>query len=479
MTPPSPPERLPGFTPATRDWFLSTFPQPTAVQLAAWSAIAAQHCALVIAPTGSGKTLAAFLHAIDQLFEERDAAANADHPPGKSTTRVLYISPIKALGSDVQRNLSLPLEGVRAQRALRGDTAVEISVGMRTGDTSQAERARLVRRPPDILITTPESLYLMLTSKARETLRGVQTIIVDEVHAVAGSKRGSHMALSLERLDALLPHPAQRIGLSATVRPVDHVARFLGGARPVTVVNPPSSRQLHVRIVVPVEDMSDLSTRNQSPANSALGQVGSIWPHVEASILQQVLKQRSTLVFTNARGLAEKLTARLNELYSEQLGDSDPSENTPPEHFVSSAGATTRRTAGEPPLIARAHHGSVSKEQRADIESALKSGELRCVVATSSLELGIDMGLVDLVIQVASPPSVASALQRVGRAGHQVGGISAGLIYPRTRRDLLDAVVTVDRMLSGQLETLAPPAQPAGHTGPTDHRRCRHGAAGY
>ena len=460
MTAPSRPVRLSGFTPATSDWFLSTFPQPTAVQLAAWSAIAAQHCALVIAPTGSGKTLAAFLHAIDRLFEERDAAAKADQTPSKPTTRVLYISPIKALGSDVQRNLNLPLQGVSAQRALRGDSALTISVGMRTGDTPQAERARLLRRPPDILITTPESLYLMLTSKARETLRGVQTVIVDEVHAVAGSKRGSHLALSLERLDALLPQPAQRIGLSATVRPVDQVARFLGGARPVTVVNPPSSRQLEVRIVVPVEDMSDLSARNQSSISNTPGQAGSIWPHVEASILQQVLKQRSTLVFTNARGLAEKLTARLNELYAEQLSDSDPPDNSSPEHFVSSAGGTTRRTAGELPLIARAHHGSVSKEQRADIESALKSGELRCVVATSSLELGIDMGLVDLVIQVAAPPSVASALQRVGRAGHQVGGVSAGLIYPRTRRDLLDAVVTVDRMLSGQLETLEPPRNP-------------------
>ncbi|MQT28809.1 DEAD/DEAH box helicase, partial [Pseudomonas helleri] len=403
MIAPSRPVRLSGFTPATSDWFLSTFPQPTAVQLAAWSAIAAQHCALVIAPTGSGKTLAAFLHAIDRLFEERDAAAKADQTPSKPTTRVLYISPIKALGSDVQRNLNLPLQGVSAQRALRGDSALTISVGMRTGDTPQAERARLLRRPPDILITTPESLYLMLTSKARETLRGVQTVIVDEVHAVAGSKRGSHLALSLERLDALLPQPAQRIGLSATVRPVDQVARFLGGARPVTVVNPPSSRQLEVRIVVPVEDMSDLSARNQSSISNTPGQAGSIWPHVEASILQQVLKQRSTLVFTNARGLAEKLTARLNELYAEQLSDSDPPDNSSPEHFVSSAGGTTRRTAGELPLIARAHHGSVSKEQRADIESALKSGELRCVVATSSLELGIDMGLVDLVIQVAAP----------------------------------------------------------------------------
>ena len=454
---PTPPNPLSRFQPATRDWFESAFPGATPAQLAAWEAIGAGDNTLVIAPTGSGKTLAAFLHAIDQLFQERE------RDPARSrqtATRVVYISPIKALGADVRRNLSIPLDGVSAKRRQRGDPEVEITVGMRTGDTPSAERAGLLRRPPDILITTPESLYLMLTSKARETLRGVTTVIIDEIHAVAGTKRGSHMALSLERLDALLPVPAARIGLSATVRPVERVARFLGGALPVTVVNPPSKRPLEVKIVVPVEDMTDIPARGDgSPESKTSGRAGSIWPHVEASILEQILACRSTIVFTNSRGLSEKLTARLNELYTERYAEA-PRPEEPPTHYLSNSGGTGKRATGEPPTVARSHHGSVSKEQRAEIEIALKSGELRCVVATSSLELGIDMGLVDQVIQVGVPPSVASALQRVGRAGHQVGGVSSGVIYPRTRRDLIDAAVTVERMLAGRLEAIAPPRNP-------------------
>ena len=443
------------FTPATRAWFASAFGAPTPVQEAAWDVIRGGECALVIAPTGSGKTLAAFLHAIDRLFAEKDdAAADAAAAATGAATRVLYISPIKALGADVQRNLRLPLDGVGAQRSRRGDPAVEITVGMRTGDTPGAQRAALLRRPPDILITTPESLYLMLTSKARETLRGVRTVIVDEVHAVAGTKRGSHMALSLERLDALLDRPAQRVGLSATVRPVDRVAAFLGGARPTTVVNPPAGRRLELRIVVPVQDMADIPARDES------GTAGSIWPHVEASILEQVLSRRSTIVFANSRGAAEKLTARLNALYAERMQIPRQGDAPAAVQYPSSSGGTGNRTDGAAPLIARSHHGSVSKEQRSDIEDALKSGALRCVVATSSLELGIDMGLVDLVIQVAAPPSVASALQRVGRAGHQVGGTSRGLVYPRTRRELVDAAVTVRRMLAGELEAIEPPRNP-------------------
>ncbi|MEC5317692.1 ATP-dependent helicase [Brenneria populi subsp. brevivirga] len=455
-------EPLERFSPATRAWFGSAFPSPTAVQAAAWTAIGAGENALVIAPTGSGKTLAAFMQAIDQLFREREELAGS---APKTTTRILYISPIKALGTDVQRNLRVPLQGITAQRKRRGDAAVEIAVGVRTGDTPQADRARLLRRPPDILITTPESLYLMLTSKARETLRGVRTVIVDEVHAVAGGKRGSHLALSLERLDALLAAPAQRVGLSATVRPVERVAQFLGGARPVTVVNPPSSRQFDLRIVVPVEDMADIPGRNNGPSGDGPSdREGSIWPHIEASILDQVLRRHSTIVFANSRGLAEKLTARLNERYAERLDEEDASRlvtpGEPAIHYPSSAGGTSGRSAGTAPLIARSHHGSVSREQRGEIEQALKSGELRCVVATSSLELGIDMGMVELVIQVAAPPSVASALQRVGRAGHQVGGTSAGIIYPRTRRDLVDAAVTLDAMLAGRIEAIAPPRNP-------------------
>lgn len=461
MPPTIPPttDPLAGFTQATRAWFAAAFASPTPVQAAAWAAIGAGENALVIAPTGSGKTLAAFLHAIDRLFREREAGTTATPPDAKPATRILYISPIKALGADVQRNLRLPLHGVAAERTQRGDPSVTLTVGMRTGDTPATERTALLRRPPDILITTPESLYLMLTSKARETLRGVQAVILDEVHAVAATKRGAHLALSLERLDTLLPAPAQRIGLSATVRPADRVAQFLGGTRPVTIVNPPASRRLDLTIVVPVEDMSNLAASAHPGDGDRSTRAGSIWPHVEASILDRVLDQRATIVFTNSRGLAEKLTARLNELYAERFTQDAP-DTGPPVHYASVAGSTEKRATGMPPLIARSHHGSVSKEQRREIETALKAGDLRCVVATSSLELGIDMGLVDLVIQVAAPPSVASGLQRVGRAGHQVGGASAGLIYPRTRRDLVDATVTVASMRAGHIEAIDPPRNP-------------------
>ncbi|WP_421567180.1 ATP-dependent helicase [Stenotrophomonas sp. PD6] len=467
MTPPfSAPHALAPFEPATRAWFAAAFPAPTPVQTAAWASIAARQHTLVIAPTGSGKTLAAFLHAIDQLYRVREAEAGAQGDGSAALTRrtrVLYISPIKALGADVQRNLQVPLQGVDAERARRGDPPITLTVAVRTGDTPPAERARMVRRPPDILITTPESLFLMLTSQARETLRDVDTVIVDEIHAVAGSKRGTHLALSLERLDALLAAPAQRIGLSATVRPVDAVAAFLGGDRPVSVVDPASPRQLDVRIVVPVEDMADLPPTAGPVGDKELpGRIGSIWPHVEASILDQVLARRSTIVFANSRGVAEKLTARLNELYAERMArDTDEAMTTPaPEQYGSYNGGTSSRTAGGPPLIARSHHGSVSKEQRREIEQSLKDGTLRCVVATSSLELGIDMGMVDLVIQVAAPPSVASALQRIGRASHQVGGTSTGLVYPRTRRDLIDATVAIERMLAGHIEAVQPPRNP-------------------
>ncbi|NHN90064.1 ATP-dependent helicase [Acetobacter conturbans] len=455
------PVSLASFAPSTRAWFSKTFGVPTPVQNAAWTEIRKGGCVLVIAPTGSGKTLAAFMLAIDRLFSEGETKPPSSSKPARNKTKIVYISPIKALGADVQRNLRLPLEGVSAECEKRGDLPVSITVGMRTGDTPPSERAALVRRPPDILITTPESLYLMLTSNARETLREVTTVIIDEIHAVAGTKRGSHLALSLERLDRLLSHPAQRIGLSATVRPIDRVAGFLGGAQPTTVVNPASDRRLELRIIVPVEDMSDIpATGGAAGAPVQQNQTGSIWPHVTAHILSQIESRRSTIVFVNSRGLAEKLTARLNELYAERSTDQLPEPEEAPVHYESSAGGTGGRAAGLPPLIARSHHGSVSKEQRGEIESALKSGELRCVVATSSLELGIDMGLVDLVIQVGAPPAVASGLQRVGRAGHQVGGISTGLIYPRSRRDLIDATVTAHCMLEGKLEAIAPPRNP-------------------
>ena len=442
------------FAAPTRAWFTAAFREPTDAQRDAWRAIATGKPSLIVAPTGSGKTLAAFLHAIDALFKEK--AQQTEKRDKKSATRILYISPIKALATDVERNLQIPLAGVSAERHRQGLEAIDITVGVRSGDTPTSERAKLLRSPPDILITTPESLFLLLTSQARETLRGISTIIVDEVHAMADSKRGSQLALSLERLDLLLAKPAQRIGLSATVHPVTRIAEFLGGSQPTTLVNPPSGRKLDLRVVVPVEDMTDIPGRPDAGEASKTG-AGSIWPHVEANILDEVLARRSTIIFTNTRGLAEKLTARLNELYAQRMGE-QPQPETAALHSFS--GGTEKRAEGVSAYIARSHHGSVSKEQRKEIESALKAGELRCVVATSSLELGIDMGLVDLVIQVGAPPSVASALQRVGRASHQVGGTSSGVIFPRTRRDLVDATVTVRRMREKQLETLAPPRNP-------------------
>lgn len=456
---PDPSSLLPDvFSPATRDWFLRAFKQPTAVQSQTWHVAARSEHALVIAPTGSGKTLAAFLYALDRLFREGGEDTREAHK--RKTSRILYISPIKALGTDVQRNLQIPLQGIADERRRRGETEVNLRVGIRTGDTPAQERSKLTRNPPDILITTPESLYLMLTSRARETLRGVETVIIDEVHAVAGSKRGAHLALSLERLDALLHTSAQRIGLSATVRSASDVAAFLGGDRPVTVVNPPAMRHPQIRIVVPVANMDDVSSvASGTGEDSHAGREGSIWPYIETGILDEVLRHRSTIVFTNSRGLAEKLTARLNEIYAARLQRS-PSIAVDAAHFESTSGATSNRVQSSDVFIARSHHGSVSKEQRAITEQALKSGELRCVVATSSLELGIDMGAVDLVIQVATPLSVASGLQRIGRAGHQVGGVSKGLFFPRTRRDLVDSAVILECMFAGRLENLTPPHNP-------------------
>jgi ATP-dependent Lhr-like helicase len=436
------------FSPATREWFSGAFSAPTPAQLGAWETVSSGAHALVVAPTGSGKTLAAFLWAIDRLI----ATPPPDDP--RRRTRVLYISPLKALGVDVERNLRAPLVGVTQTARRLGLAAPSVTVGVRSGDTTPGDRRLLARTPPDILITTPESLYLMLTSAARESLAGVDTIIIDEVHAVAATKRGAHLAVSLERLDALLPKPAQRIGLSATVRPLDEVARFLGGRAPVTIVHPPAAKTFDLSVVVPVEDMTEPgaltpATEGRAPGTSAEA-TGSIWPHVEERIVDEILKHRSTIVFANSRRLAERLTARLNEIYEERgfAGEREPS-------LAGSVGII------EPPgLLARAHHGSVSKEQRATIEDDLKSGRLRCVVATSSLELGIDMGAVDLVIQVESPPSVASGLQRIGRAGHQVGEISKGLLFPKHRTDLIHVTVAVDRMRSGLIESISVPANP-------------------
>ena len=527
-------DALSHFSAPVRDWFRATFSAPTAAQEGAWESIRNGNNTLIIAPTGSGKTLAAFLWALDALHREHEAGTAGG-------TRILYISPLKALGADVERNLRAPLAGITR---LSGNNTGEpsISVGVRSGDTPARERRQLISNPPDILITTPESLYLMLTSAARNTLAGVTTVIVDEIHNLAATKRGAHLAVSLERLDALLEKPAQRIGLSATVENPEAVARFLGGIQPVTIMSRPVAKEWDLRLSVPVPNMAALGGANDygqglyapseyapsevpggggstsagsaqgaaQPAPSAAntpasapytledaigvfpgqetgqetGQANparqsdntapkntltipeeslretadserpetSIWPRVQERIVNHIENNRSTIVFVNSRGLAEKLTAALNDIHLRRVLTQ---RGIDPEDYA--AGICD---IAEVPPLARAHHGSVSKEQRTLIEEALKGGTLRCVVATSSLELGIDMGHVDLVIQVAAPPSVASALQRVGRAGHRVGEISRGFFYPKHRGDLLGATVTLAGMRSGTLEPLAVPTNP-------------------
>lgn len=491
-----------GFSSTTRTWFLGAFPTgPTTVQERAWAAIGRGENALVIAPTGSGKTLASFLSAIDRLGRLDAGEEARERPEPTDGVRVLYISPLKALGADVERNLRRPLAGIAAIGPTR-----PISVGVRSGDTPARERRRLRSHPPSILITTPESLYLMLTSAVRETLRTVETVIVDEIHSFAGSKRGTHLAVSLERLDDLLGRPAQRIGLSATVSPPQEVARFLGGPHPVTIIADDGRATPEVTVAVPVENMaripaiSDRRTRMEralaAPASAgggrgaqpsgleragssqawrsdkALGRAmaagradgpgagvparvsASIWPHLENAILDQVLTHRTTLVFVNSRGACERLTAHLNEAYAARLGAAAPTPQAPVhrESWEMGTGSHTEALAAGAPVIAKAHHGSVSKEQRLGVERELAAGELRCVVATASLELGIDIGSVDLVLQVAPPPSVAAGLQRVGRAEHRVGGRPRGVIYPVERTHLVDAVVAAEGMRAGAIE---------------------------
>ncbi|MDP9797034.1 ATP-dependent Lhr-like helicase [Catenuloplanes nepalensis] len=467
------------FGAATREWFAAAFAAPTPAQDGAWRAIAAGRHALVVAPTGSGKTLAAFLASLDRLARE----PRPDEP--KQRCRVLYISPLKALAVDVERNLRAPLTGIRHAASRLGLPPPDITVGMRTGDTPADERRGFARTPPDILITTPESLFLLLTSAARESLRGVETVIIDEVHAVAATKRGAHLALSLERLDALLPRPAQRIGLSATVRPIEEVARFLGGAAPVEVVQPPSTKTIEVSVQVPVEDMTALGDDFGSGPEPDGGPPDpgrsrpSIWPAVEERVYQLITEHRSTIVFTNSRRGAERLCARLNELAEEHAV---PGEGGAPGPGPAAPGRTGEGTGsfaagkvagmpaeimaqsgqshGAPTIIARAHHGSVSRTERKQIEEALKSGDLPAVVATSSLELGIDMGAVDLVVQIEAPPTVAAGLQRVGRAGHQVGAVSRGVVFPKHRGDLLSCAVVAERMTAGAIEEMRYPRNP-------------------
>jgi ATP-dependent Lhr-like helicase len=392
------------FSPETRAWFEEAFNAPTPAQKLGWPAIASGRDTLIQAPTGSGKTLAAFLYGIDKLNSE----------PGEGL-RLIYVSPLKALNYDIERNLRGPLAGLES----------ELRVGVRTGDTPQKERAAMLRNPPDILITTPESLYLLLTSRARENLRGVRTLILDEVHAVAGTKRGAHLALSVERLRRLADEPFQRIGLSATQRPMEEIGRFVSGARDVQLVDAGVAKELDLKVVVPVEDMREPGASQDIGSE---GSQSSIWPSIYPEILKLVEEHRSTIVFVNNRRLAERLALRLNELAEKE--------------------------------VARAHHGSLAREQRVEIEELLKAGEIPCLVATSSLELGIDMGAVDLVIQVESPKSVARGLQRVGRAGHELGAVSKGRIFPKFRADLLESAVVVKRMLEGAIEETVIPRNP-------------------
>ncbi|GAA8844673.1 ATP-dependent helicase [Helicobacter pylori] len=447
---------LESFSPATATWFRDSFAAPTDAQAGAWRAISAGSHALVVAPTGSGKTLSAFLWALDRL---------ASSPPPEdpqARCRVLYISPLKALAVDVERNLRAPLVGIGHAADRLGLPAPQVSVSVRSGDTPASERRAFAKAPTDVLITTPESLFLMLTSGVRDALRGVDTIIIDEIHALAGTKRGAHLALSLERLDALLEQPAQRVGLSATVRPVDEVARFLAGGRPVEIVQPESTKQWQLDVVVPVADLTELGEPTGDLSGAAAGEErrASIWPHVEERVVDLVEQHRSTLVFVNSRRLGERLTGRLNEIHAERVAPPDAPEPTAPARAPAEVMAQSGASAGAPPVLARAHHGSVSKEQRGLIEEDLKAGRLPCVVATSSLELGIDMGAIDLVVQIESPPSVASGLQRVGRAGHQVGAVSHGVVLPKFRGDLVQSAVVVERMRAGDIEALHVPANP-------------------
>jgi len=447
------PTGLEPFHPAVREWFTASFASPTRAQQRGWPAIARGDWTLIFAPTGSGKTLTAFLWALDRLmFTPR--------PPKEHRCRVVYVSPLKALAVDVERNLRAPLIGIANVAQMRGDSFVIPEIAIRTGDTPQSERARFRREPADILITTPESLYLMMTSSARDVMRGVETIIIDEIHALVPSKRGAHMTLSLERLAMRCEREPQRIGLSATQRPLEEVARFLGGVgraaapaaglesggaasalhtefaepfhsqfRPVTIIDTGERKKLALKVEVPVEDMAKLAEPESGSGPAALGpRSPSIWPAVHPRLLELIKAHTSTLLFVNSRRLAERLAAALNEL------------------------------AGE--TLVQSHHGSIARAQRVEIEDALKSGRLPALVATSSLELGIDMGAIDLVVQIEAPPSIASGMQRIGRASHQVGAESSGILFPKFRGDLVACAAVAEAMHEGKIEPTRYPRNP-------------------
>jgi ATP-dependent helicase Lhr and Lhr-like helicase len=424
------------FHPAVEEWFAATFPSPTLAQEKGWPKVQSGRHTLVFAPTGSGKTLAAFLAAIDRLMF-------SPVPDKRDRCRIVYVSPLRALAVDVERNLRAPIAGIARAAERRGDVFHVPVIGLRTGDTPADERARMVRQPPDILITTPESLFLVLTSQARAMLPSVQAVIVDEIHTMVASKRGAHLALSLERLQELARKPPQRIGLSATQRPLEEVARYLGGgeagrswrARPVEIVDAGARKALELKVEVPVEDMSRPGGGDGGPSDgiiegpaAAAAPSQSIWPAIHPRLLELIRAHRSTLIFVNSRRLAERMAAALNELAGEEL--------------------------------VRAHHGSLSREQRMQVEDDLKAGRLPAIVATSSLELGIDMGAIDLVIQIEAPPSVASGLQRIGRGGHQAGAVSRGVIFPKYRGDLLAAAAITRAMHEGMVEETRIPMNP-------------------
>jgi ATP-dependent helicase Lhr and Lhr-like helicase len=406
------------FSPRTREWFEGAFSEPTPAQAQAWPAIASGEHVLISAPTGSGKTLAAFLWAIDRLAGQ--PAPDKKKGRGARHIGLVYVSPLKALSYDIDRNLRVPLRGIGA----------DLTVAVRTGDTPQRERQAMLREPPDILITTPESLYLMLTGRAQELFAGTESCIVDEIHAVASTKRGAHLALTLERLTAVAGREVQRIGLSATQKPLEEIGRFLvGPSRECRIVDTGIRKELDLQIMVPVDSMVEPDATPAPDLDPLVGGAEatrrSIWPAIYPELVELVNAHRSTIVFVNNRRAAERLALRLNELAEHE--------------------------------IARAHHGSLAREERLVVEEMLKAGELPCLVATSSLELGIDMGAVDLVIQVESPKSVARGLQRIGRAGHSVGDISRGRIFPKFRADLLECAVVARRMRDGEIETTVVP----------------------
>jgi ATP-dependent helicase Lhr and Lhr-like helicase len=434
------------FSASVRRWFEASFEGPTPAQAGGWEAISSGEHALICAPTGSGKTLASFLWGIDKLARSDSLGTGV---------KLVYISPLKALSYDIERNLRAPLRGIGA----------EIAVGLRTGDTSQKERRAMAKTPPDILITTPESLYLMLSSSVREILTGVEAVIVDEIHAVAQTKRGSHLALTLERLDHHVKNAGggeiQRIGLSATQRPLERIGQFLvGSKRSCRIVDAGQKKALDLEIVVPVEDMADPGApaypSEDGPPPTEIepsAHVRSIWPAIYPRLLELVQEHTSTMIFVNNRRAAERLAKRLNELANGEGEQELPATEQAGHH----------EDTGEPleqVEIARAHHGSLSHEERAVVEEMLKSGELPCLVATSSLELGIDMGAVDLVIQVESPKSVTRGLQRIGRAGHRMGEVSKGRIFPKYRGDLLECAVVARRMREAEIEETTIPQNP-------------------